>query len=231
MHARIRAVTAPEDALARSFPEKVVAMRLVRTLVVTSLATVVLALAAAPAGAQCQAPTLVDVRAGRPPRLRPGGVRVPRRRARAPHRLRRPARPGRLGQPGVGGRRRRPRGRLRGRQRPRRGRLPHRQPAALLARPDRRQGGRPGRRLRGHGQLRHRRRPRAPDQGVDPLRARRAWSSTSPPPGRTARPAPATTSGSLPFTGSRAPELLVTGLALLATGAAVLALARRTRTA
>ena len=38
-------------------------------------------------------------------------------------------------------------------------------------------------------------------------------------------------SGSLPFTGPRATELLVTGLALLATGAAVLALARRTRIA
>jgi hypothetical protein len=38
-------------------------MRLVRTLVVTSLAAVVLALAAAPAGAQ-SAPTLTDVRAG-----------------------------------------------------------------------------------------------------------------------------------------------------------------------
>jgi hypothetical protein len=66
MRARIRAVTAPEDALARSFPEKVVAMRLVRTLVVTSLATIVLALAAAPAGAQSapETPLLVDVRAG-----------------------------------------------------------------------------------------------------------------------------------------------------------------------
>jgi hypothetical protein len=37
--------------------------------------------------------------------------------------------------------------------------------------------------------------------------------------------------GSLPFTGSRSTQLLVTGLALLATGATVLALARRTRTA
>ena len=37
--------------------------------------------------------------------------------------------------------------------------------------------------------------------------------------------------GVLPFTGSRTPELLVTALALLATGAAVLALARRTRVA
>jgi hypothetical protein len=64
MHARIRAVTASEEALARSFSEKVVAMRLVRTLVVSSLAAVVLAMVAAPAGAQ-SAPTLVDVRAGR----------------------------------------------------------------------------------------------------------------------------------------------------------------------
>jgi hypothetical protein len=38
-------------------------------------------------------------------------------------------------------------------------------------------------------------------------------------------------SGSLPFTGPRSTELLVTGLALLITGAAVLALARRTRRA
>ena len=38
-------------------------------------------------------------------------------------------------------------------------------------------------------------------------------------------------SGSLPFTGSRSRELLITALALLATGATVLALARRTRTA
>jgi hypothetical protein len=35
--------------------------------------------------------------------------------------------------------------------------------------------------------------------------------------------------GSLPFTGPRSTELLVTGLALLATGAVVLALARKTR--
>jgi hypothetical protein len=41
-------------------------MRLVRTLVVTSLVTVVLALGAAPAGAQ-PTPTLVDVRVGRHP--------------------------------------------------------------------------------------------------------------------------------------------------------------------
>jgi hypothetical protein len=37
--------------------------------------------------------------------------------------------------------------------------------------------------------------------------------------------------GTLPFTGSRSRELLVTALALVATGAGVLALARRTRTA
>ena len=41
-------------------------MRLVRTIVVSSLAALVLALAAAPAGAQ-ETPTLVDVRAGRHP--------------------------------------------------------------------------------------------------------------------------------------------------------------------
>jgi hypothetical protein len=46
-----------------AFPEKVIAMRLVRTLVVTSLAAVLLALVAAPAGAQTT-PLLVDVRAG-----------------------------------------------------------------------------------------------------------------------------------------------------------------------
>jgi hypothetical protein len=42
---------------------------------------------------------------------------------------------------------------------------------------------------------------------------------------------PADDSGALPFTGMHSRELLVTALALLATGAAVLALARRTRTA
>jgi hypothetical protein len=51
------------DPLASSFFGKVIAMRLVRALVVSSLAAVVLALAAAPAGAQ-SAPTLTDVRAG-----------------------------------------------------------------------------------------------------------------------------------------------------------------------
>jgi hypothetical protein len=63
LHARSRAVTGSVDALARSFSKKVVAMRLVRTLVVTSLVAVVLALGAAPAGAQ-STPVLVDVRAG-----------------------------------------------------------------------------------------------------------------------------------------------------------------------
>jgi hypothetical protein len=52
--------------------------------------------------------------------------------------------------------------------------------------------------------------------------------------GGTATGGPAGTTddgGALPFTGSRGRELLVTALALLATGATVLALARRTRTA
>jgi hypothetical protein len=66
LHARSRAVTAPVDALASSFLKKVVAMRLVRTLVVTSLAAVVLAMGAVPAGAQ-STPVLVDVRAGSHP--------------------------------------------------------------------------------------------------------------------------------------------------------------------
>jgi hypothetical protein len=43
-------------------------------------------------------------------------------------------------------------------------------------------------------------------------------------------PSAAAGGGTLPFTGSRGQSLLVTGLGLLATGATVLALARRTRT-
>ena len=64
MRARIRAVTAPAPGRDRAgacsgqqLPEKVVSMRLVRTLLVTSLVGVVLALAATPAGAQSLALT------------------------------------------------------------------------------------------------------------------------------------------------------------------------------
>ena len=232
MRARIRAVTAPEDALARSFPEKVVAMRLVRTLVVTSLATIVLALAAAPAGAQSapETPTLVDVRAGGHTGYDRVVFEFRGPRARAPHRLRRPARPGRLGQPGVGGRRRRPRGRLRGRQRPQRGRLAHHQPAAFS----------PGltavKEVAQIGDF-----EAVVTYGIGVDRRRPIEVSTLSSPSRLVIDVPTTEadgsagsgddSGSLPFTGAPSPELLVTGLALLATGAAALALARRTRAA
>jgi hypothetical protein len=63
MHGRSCPVTASRDALASSVPEKVIVMRLVRTLVATGLAAAVLALAATPAAARTT-PTLVDVRAG-----------------------------------------------------------------------------------------------------------------------------------------------------------------------
>jgi hypothetical protein len=73
MHARIRPVTAPAPGRDRAgacsgqqLPEKVVSMRLVRTLLVASLVAVVVALAATPAGAQ-SSPTLVDVRAAAHP--------------------------------------------------------------------------------------------------------------------------------------------------------------------
>jgi len=45
-----------------------------------------------------------------------------------------------------------------------------------------------------------------------------------------ARPGAGQDTGDLPFTGPPSPGLVVTALALLATGATVLALARRTRT-
>src|SRR5918992_1051817 len=114
---------------------KGVAMRLVRALVVTSLVAVVLALGAAPAGAQ-SIPTLVAVRAG-------GGW-------------------------GIG--------------------LDRRRPLEVST-------------LSGPSRL-----------VID--------IDTSGPSGST---------GTLPFTGAASQELLVTALALLATGTTVLALARRTR--
>jgi hypothetical protein len=64
MHGRSWAVTAPRDAAASSVLEKVVAMRLIRTLVVSSLIAVMLALGAAPAQST---PTLVAVRAAAHP--------------------------------------------------------------------------------------------------------------------------------------------------------------------
>jgi hypothetical protein len=229
MHARIRAVTAPEDALARSFPEKVIAMRLVRTLAVSSLAAVVLALAAAPAGAQ-EAPTLVDVRAGR----HPGFDRVvfEFRGAVPEHRI---DYVDQLVQDGSGN------------------------PVAVAGTADLEvvfQGANAHELDGGTPTVSPRRfSPGLPavkelaqvgdfeavvSYGIGVDRERPITVSTLSGPSRlvvdisTAGAGGSTggdDSGSLPFTGSRTPELLVTGLALLATGAAVLALARHTRTA
>jgi hypothetical protein len=230
LHARIRAVTTPVDALARSFPEKVIVMRLVRTLVVSSLVALVLALAAAPAGAQ-ETPTLVDVRAGR----HPGFDRVvfEFRGAVPEHRI---DYVDQLIQDGSGN------------------------PVTVAGEADLEvvfeganahelEGGTPTVRPRRFS-------PGLPavkelaqvgdfeavvSYGIGVDRERPITVSTLSGPSRlvvdisTAGTGGSTGdddgSGSLPFTGSRTPELLVTALALLTTGAAVLALARHTRTA
>jgi hypothetical protein len=230
MHARIRAVTAPEDALARSFPEKVVAMRLVRTLVVTSLATIVLALAAAPAGAQSapETPTLLDVRAGG----HTGYDRVV-------FEFRGPVPEHRIGyvdqlvQDGSG------------------------DPVSVAGAADlevvfeganaHEENGSPtiSPRRFSTGLTAVQEVAQIGDfeavvtYGIGVDRRRPIEVSTLSSPSRLVIDVPTTAdgsagtgddSGSLPFTGAPSPELLVTGLALLATGAAVLALARRTRT-
>ena len=71
-------------------------------------------------------------------------------------------------------------------------------------------------------------RPAAPDRGVHPLQPV-APGDRHRDHGDGRLAGTGDDSGSLPFTGPRSTELLVTGLALLATGATVLALARRTR--
>jgi hypothetical protein len=230
MHARIRAVTAPEDALARSFPEKVVAMRLVRTLVVTSLATIVLALAAAPAGAQSapETPTLLDVRAGG----HTGYDRVV-------FEFRGPVPEHGIGyvdqlvQDGSG------------------------DPVSVAGAADlevvfeganaHEENGSPtiSPRRFSTGLTAVQEVAQIGDfeavvtYGIGVDRRRPIEVSTLSSPSRLVIDVPTTAdgsagtgddSGSLPFTGAPSPELLVTGLALLATGAAVLALARRTRT-
>ena len=232
MRARIRAVTAPEDALARSFPKKVVAMRLVRTLVVTSLATIVLALAAAPAGAQSapEVPTLVDVRAGG----HTGYDRVV-------FEFRGPVPEHRIGyvdqlvQDGSGN------------------------PVSVAGAADlevvfeganaHNEDGSPtfSPRQFSPGLTAVKEVAQIGDfeavvtYGIGVDRRRPIEVSTLSSPSRLVIDVPTTgadgpagsgdDSGSLPFTGAPSPELLVTGLALLATGAAALALARRTRTA
>jgi hypothetical protein len=231
MRARIRAVTAPEDAVARSFPEKVVAMRLVRTLVVTSLATIVLALAAAPAGAQSapETPTLVDVRAGG----HAGYDRVV-------FEFRGPVPEHRIGyvdqlvQDGSG------------------------KPVSVAGAADlevvfeganaHNEDGSPtiSPRQFSPGLTAVKEVAQIGDYeavvsyGIGVDRRRPIEVSTLSSPSRLVIDVPTTEadgsagagddSGSLPFTGAPSPELLVTGLALLATGAGVLALARRTRT-
>jgi hypothetical protein len=232
MHARIRAVTAPEDALARSFPEKVVAMRLVRTLVVTSLATIVLALAAAPAGAQSapETPTLVDVRAGG----HTGYDRVVFEfRGSVPeHRI---GYVDQLVQDGSGN--------------PVSvagaadlevvfdGANAHDEDGSPTISPRRFSPGLTA--VKEVAQLGDFEAVVSYGIGVD--RRRPIEVSTLSSPSRLVIDVPTAQadgsagsgddSGSLPFTGAPSPELLVTGLALLATGAAVLALARRTRAA
>jgi hypothetical protein len=225
-------VTAPEDALASSFPEKVVAMRLVRTLVVTSLAALVLALAAAPAGAQSapETPTLVDVRAG-------GHAGYDRvvfefRGAVPEHRV---GYVDQLVEDGSGN--------------PVsvagaadlevvfEGANAHHEDGTPTISPRRFSPGLTA--VKEVAQLGDFEAMVSYGIGVDQRRPIEVSTLSSPSrlvidvPIAAAGGSTATgdDSGSLPFTGSRSPGPLVTGLALLATGAAVLALARRTRTA
>jgi hypothetical protein len=208
--------------------EKVIAMRLVRTLAVSSLAAVVLALAAAPAGAQ-EAPTLVSVRTG----SHPGFDRVvfEFRGAVPEHRV---GYVDQLVQDGSGN------------------------PVAVAGGADLAvvfEGANAHDMDSGSPTVSPRRfSPGLPavkelaqvgdfeavvSYGIGVDRERPVTVSSLSGPSRlvvdvsTAGGATGGDdgSGSLPFTGPRVPELLVTGLALLATGAAVLALARHTRTA
>jgi hypothetical protein len=226
MHARIRAVTPPDHALARSFPKKVVAMRLVRTLVVTSLVAVVLALAAAPAGAQ-STPTLIDVRAG----THTGHDRVvfEFRGAVPEHRV---GYVDQLVEDGTGD--------------PVsvagdadlevvfQGANAHQEDGSPTISPRRFSPGLPAvKEIAQLGDF-----EAVVSYGIGVGQRRPIQVSTLSNPSRlvidiatTGTGGSGDDSGALPFTGPRSTELLVTGLALLATGAAVLALARRTRIA
>jgi len=202
-------------------------MRLVRTLVVTSLAAVVLALAAAPAGAQ-SAPTLTDVRAG-------GHTGFDRvvfefRGAVPEHRV---GYVDQLVQDGSG--------------RPVavagaadlevvfQGANAHRQDGSPTISPRRFSTGLPA--VKEVAQVSDFEAVVTYGIGVD--RKRPIKVSTLSSPSRLvidvsttgASGSTGSGGGALPFTGSHTTELLVTALALLATGAAVLALARRTRIA
>jgi len=202
-------------------------MRLVRTLLLTSLVAVVLALAAAPAGAQ-STPTLVDVRAG----SHPGFDRVvfEFRGAVPEHRI---GYVDQLVEDGSGD--------------PVsvagaadlevvfQGANAHRENGSPTVSPRRFSPGLPA--VKEIAQLGDFEAVVSYGIGVDQRRPIQV--STLSNPSRLVIDIATTGSGgsaggdtgSLPFTGSRSTELLVTGLALLATGATVLALARRTRTA
>ena len=228
MHARIRPVTAPEDPLTSCFPEWVIAMRLVRTLVVTSLVAVVLALAAAPAGAQ-SAPTLVGVRAGR----HPGFDRVvfEFRGAVPEHRI---DYVDQLVQDGSGepvavaG--------AANLQVVFHGANAHAEDGTPTVSPRRFSPGLPA--VKEVAQIGDFEAVVSYGTGVDRRRPITVSTLSGPPrlvvdvaTTGSGDPTGGDDSGSLPFTGPRTTELLVTGLALLATGAAALALARHTRTA
>jgi hypothetical protein len=230
MHARSCAVTGPEDALASSFSWKVVAMRLVRTLLVTTLAAVVLALAAAPAGAQ-SAPTLVAVRAARHPGFDRvvfefrGGV-VPRHSVRYVDRL---VQDGSGNTVSVAG--------AADLAVIFQGANAHNQSGAPTVSPRRFSPGLTAVKeiaqtgdfeaVVGYGIGLDRRRPLEVSTLSGPSRLVIDVSTT----GATGTGTGTDTgTGSLPFTGSSSQNLLVTALALLATGATVLTLARRTRT-
>jgi hypothetical protein len=202
-------------------------MRLVRTLVISSLAAVVLALAAAPAGAQ-SAPTLTDVRAGG----HSGFDRVvfEFKGAVPEHRVRYVDQ---LVQDGSG--------------RPVsvagsadlevvfHGANAHEQDGTPTISPRRFSTGLTA--VKEVAQIGDFEAVVTYGIGVD--RKRPIKVSTLSNPSRLVIDVPTTGSGgsggsgggALPFTGSHSTELLVTGLALLATGATVLALARRTRVA
>jgi hypothetical protein len=228
MHARIRAVTAPEHALARSFQKKVVAMRLVRTVLVTSLVAVVLALVAAPAGAQ-SIPTLVDVRAG----SHSGYDRVvfEFRGAVPEHRINyvdQLVEDGSGNPVSVAG--------AADLEVVFQGANAHEENGSPTVNPRRFSPGLPA--VKEIAQLGDFEAVISYGIGVDQRRPIEV--STLSNPSRlvidiattgTGGSAGSGDSGSLPFTGPRSTELLVTGLALLATGATALALARRTRTA
>jgi hypothetical protein len=202
-------------------------MRLVRTLVITSLAAVVLALAAVPAGAQ-SAPTLTDVRAGR----HSGFDRVvfEFRGAVPEHRIRYVDQ---LVQDGSG--------------KPVsvagtadlevvfRGANAHTDDGTPTISPRRFSTGLPAvKEIAQIGDFEavvtygigvDRKRPLKVSTLSNPSRLVIDVSTTG------AGGSTGTDGGVLPFTGSHNSELLVTALALMATGAAVLALARRTRVA